>query len=226
MAAWVLLGGGPASVRGPRRRDGAGGPVPDLPPVRPLCDGGGRPRRTVPPADRGRARVAGCGRLRTRQRGPRCGSSRSGGSSGRQPRRCGRRAAGARYPHWSAPRSRRRPARCRPLSTAAVAVLGRSDHQRADLSDAASLYIPVAVAVVISAALPIVVLPASFLVLRRTEAVGASTAAGAVLVLPGVAGRSSVEPAERGAGAARNGPLCAQGENYLPRTRDDGETTK
>jgi drug/metabolite transporter (DMT)-like permease len=53
---------------------------------------------------------------------------------------------------------------------------------------AAGLYIPIAVAVVLSAALPIVVLPAGFLFLRRTETVGPGTAAGAVLVLAGVAG--------------------------------------
>jgi drug/metabolite transporter (DMT)-like permease len=53
---------------------------------------------------------------------------------------------------------------------------------------AASQYVPVAVAVVISAAVPIVVLPVSVLFLRRTEAVGVTTAAGAVLVLAGVAG--------------------------------------
>lgn len=53
---------------------------------------------------------------------------------------------------------------------------------------AASLYVPVAVAVVISAALPIVVLPVSVLVLRRTEAVGWRAALGALVVLAGVAG--------------------------------------
>ncbi|RZU30844.1 DMT family transporter [Blastococcus saxobsidens] len=53
---------------------------------------------------------------------------------------------------------------------------------------AASLYIPVAVAVVISAALPIVVLPASVLFFRRTEMVGTGTAVGALLVLAGVVG--------------------------------------
>lgn len=53
---------------------------------------------------------------------------------------------------------------------------------------AASLYIPVAVAVVISAGLPIVVLPVSVVFLRRTEAVGPVTGVGALLVLAGVAG--------------------------------------
>jgi drug/metabolite transporter (DMT)-like permease len=53
---------------------------------------------------------------------------------------------------------------------------------------AASLYVPVAVAVVISAAVPVVVLPVSVLFLRRTEAVGAATGVGALLVLSGVAG--------------------------------------
>ncbi|SFL31670.1 DMT family transporter [Geodermatophilus ruber] len=53
---------------------------------------------------------------------------------------------------------------------------------------AASLFIPVAVAVVISAALPIVVLPVSVLFLRRAETVGVATGIGALLVLAGVAG--------------------------------------
>ncbi|GAB3353800.1 EamA family transporter [Modestobacter lapidis] len=53
---------------------------------------------------------------------------------------------------------------------------------------AASLYIPVAIAVVISAAVPLVVLPVSVLFLRRTEAVGVSTGIGALLILAGVAG--------------------------------------
>jgi drug/metabolite transporter (DMT)-like permease len=53
---------------------------------------------------------------------------------------------------------------------------------------AASLYIPVAVAVVISAAVPAVVLPVSVLFLRRTEAVGASTGLGVLCILGGVAG--------------------------------------
>jgi drug/metabolite transporter (DMT)-like permease len=53
---------------------------------------------------------------------------------------------------------------------------------------AASLSIPIAVAVVITAALPIVVLPVSVLFLRRTEGLGVSAGVGAVLVLVGVAG--------------------------------------
>jgi drug/metabolite transporter (DMT)-like permease len=53
---------------------------------------------------------------------------------------------------------------------------------------AATLYIPVAIAVVISVAVPVVLLPVSVLFLRRTEAVGLKTAIGAVLVLSGVAG--------------------------------------
>lgn len=53
---------------------------------------------------------------------------------------------------------------------------------------AATLYIPVAIAVVISVATPVVLLPVSVLFLRRTEAVGLSTAFGALLVLSGVAG--------------------------------------
>ena len=53
---------------------------------------------------------------------------------------------------------------------------------------AASLYIPVAVAVVISSALPLVVLPISVLFLRRTEVVGVRTGMGALLILTGVAG--------------------------------------
>lgn len=53
---------------------------------------------------------------------------------------------------------------------------------------AASQFVPVAVAVVISAAVPVVVLPVSVLFLRRAESVGVPTAAGALLVLGGVAG--------------------------------------
>ncbi len=53
---------------------------------------------------------------------------------------------------------------------------------------AASQYVPVAVAVVVSAAVPVVVLPVSVLFLRRTEAVGVATGVGALLVLGGVAG--------------------------------------
>jgi drug/metabolite transporter (DMT)-like permease len=53
---------------------------------------------------------------------------------------------------------------------------------------AAALYIPVAVAVVISSAVPLVILPISVVFLRRTETVGVATGAGAVLILAGVAG--------------------------------------
>lgn len=53
---------------------------------------------------------------------------------------------------------------------------------------AASLYIPVAIAVVISAAVPAVVLPVSVLFLSRTEAVGIRTGVGVLLILAGVAG--------------------------------------
>ena len=53
---------------------------------------------------------------------------------------------------------------------------------------ASSLYIPVAVAVVISSAVPLVVLPVSVVFLRRTESVGVATGAGAGLILAGVAG--------------------------------------
>jgi drug/metabolite transporter (DMT)-like permease len=53
---------------------------------------------------------------------------------------------------------------------------------------AASLYIPVAIAVVISSAVPLIILPISVLFLRRTESVGLATAIGAVLILAGVAG--------------------------------------
>ena len=53
---------------------------------------------------------------------------------------------------------------------------------------AASLYIPVAVGVVISSATPLVLLPISVLFLRRTEAVGPVTGLGALLILIGVAG--------------------------------------
>lgn len=53
---------------------------------------------------------------------------------------------------------------------------------------AATQYIPVAIAVVISVAVPVVLLPVSVLFLRRTEAVGVTTAVGVALVLAGVAG--------------------------------------
>lgn len=53
---------------------------------------------------------------------------------------------------------------------------------------AAALYIPVAIAVVISVAVPVVLLPVSVLFFRRTEAIGVSTAVGALLVLSGVVG--------------------------------------
>lgn len=50
----------------------------------------------------------------------------------------------------------------------------------------ATLYIPVAVAVVISAAIPVVILPVSVFFLRGTETVTVGTAMGALLVLTGV----------------------------------------
>jgi drug/metabolite transporter (DMT)-like permease len=53
---------------------------------------------------------------------------------------------------------------------------------------AATIYIPVAMAVVISAAIPVVILPVSRFFLRRTESVTISTAVGALLVLAGVTG--------------------------------------
>lgn len=53
---------------------------------------------------------------------------------------------------------------------------------------AATQYIPVAIAVVISVAVPVVVLPVSVLFLRRSESIGWSTVAGALLILGGVAG--------------------------------------
>ena len=53
---------------------------------------------------------------------------------------------------------------------------------------AATQYIPVAIAVVISVAVPVVVLPVSVLFLRRSEAIGWSTTAGVLLMLGGVAG--------------------------------------
>jgi drug/metabolite transporter (DMT)-like permease len=53
---------------------------------------------------------------------------------------------------------------------------------------AASLYIPVAIGVVISSAVPLVVLPVSVLFFRRTEAVGPVTGLGALLILAGIAG--------------------------------------
>jgi drug/metabolite transporter (DMT)-like permease len=52
---------------------------------------------------------------------------------------------------------------------------------------AATQYIPVAIAVVISVAVPVVVLPVSVVFLRR-EAIGFSTTAGVLLILGGVAG--------------------------------------
>jgi drug/metabolite transporter (DMT)-like permease len=52
----------------------------------------------------------------------------------------------------------------------------------------ATLYIPVAIAVVISAAIPVVILPVSVFFLRRTESVTVSTAIGAVLMLAGITG--------------------------------------
>lgn len=52
---------------------------------------------------------------------------------------------------------------------------------------AASLYIPIAIAVVIASAVPIVVLPVSLFFFRRTESVGLVTAVGVVLVVAGVA---------------------------------------
>jgi drug/metabolite transporter (DMT)-like permease len=53
---------------------------------------------------------------------------------------------------------------------------------------AATQYIPVAIAVVISVAVPVVVLPVSVLFLRRSEAIGWSTTCGVLLMLAGVAG--------------------------------------
>ena len=53
---------------------------------------------------------------------------------------------------------------------------------------AATQYIPVAIAVVISVAIPVVVLPVSVLFLRRSEAIAWSTTAGVVLMLGGVVG--------------------------------------
>ena len=53
---------------------------------------------------------------------------------------------------------------------------------------AATQYIPVAIAVIISVAVPVVVLPVSVLFLRRSEAVGVPTTAGVLLILGGVAG--------------------------------------
>ena len=53
---------------------------------------------------------------------------------------------------------------------------------------AATIYIPVAVAVVISAAIPAVILPISVVFLRGTEAVGVRTGLGALFIFAGVAG--------------------------------------
>jgi drug/metabolite transporter (DMT)-like permease len=53
---------------------------------------------------------------------------------------------------------------------------------------AATAYIPVAVVLVISSALPIVVIPVSLLVLGKAEDIGSTTVLGALLVLVGVSG--------------------------------------
>ncbi|MDP9392536.1 MAG: DMT family transporter [Actinomycetota bacterium] len=53
---------------------------------------------------------------------------------------------------------------------------------------ASTLYIPVAVAVVISAAVPAIVLPVSVLFLGRSEAIGVRTGLGVLCILSGVAG--------------------------------------
>jgi drug/metabolite transporter (DMT)-like permease len=53
---------------------------------------------------------------------------------------------------------------------------------------AATQYIPVAIAVVISVSVPVVVLPVSVLFLGRSEAIGLHTTAGVLLILGGVAG--------------------------------------
>lgn len=53
---------------------------------------------------------------------------------------------------------------------------------------ASTRYIPVAVGVVIAAAIPVLVIPASLLLFRNSEAVTARTVAGVLLILGGVAG--------------------------------------
>jgi drug/metabolite transporter (DMT)-like permease len=53
---------------------------------------------------------------------------------------------------------------------------------------AATMFMPVAVALVIAAAVPVVVLPVSVVFLRRAEGISVATALGAVLVLAGVTG--------------------------------------
>jgi drug/metabolite transporter (DMT)-like permease len=53
---------------------------------------------------------------------------------------------------------------------------------------AASVDLPVAVVLVIAAAVPVVVLPVSAVFLRRTEGIGAATVLGTLLVLAGVTG--------------------------------------
>jgi drug/metabolite transporter (DMT)-like permease len=53
---------------------------------------------------------------------------------------------------------------------------------------AATRYIPIAVAVVVSAALPVIVIPASVLLLKNKEAVTGRTIVGGLLILGGVAG--------------------------------------
>lgn len=53
---------------------------------------------------------------------------------------------------------------------------------------AATAYSPVAIVLVISSALPIVVIPVSLLVLRSAEGIRVATVLGAAVVLAGVAG--------------------------------------
>jgi drug/metabolite transporter (DMT)-like permease len=53
---------------------------------------------------------------------------------------------------------------------------------------AATRHIPIAVGVVVSAALPVFVIPASVLLLKNKEAVTGRTAVGGLLILAGVAG--------------------------------------
>jgi drug/metabolite transporter (DMT)-like permease len=53
---------------------------------------------------------------------------------------------------------------------------------------AATRYIPIAVAVVVSAALPVIVIPASVFLLKNKEAVTGRTIVGGLLILSGVAG--------------------------------------
>jgi hypothetical protein len=75
---------------------------------------------------------------------------------------------------------------------------------------AATIYIPVAIAVVISAAIPVVILPVSLFFLRRTESVTISTAVGALFACGGPRIARGVVRAGRAVGRAGPGDRCAE----------------